>query len=471
MKQEPHEAAESQQPIVPVATPARSNLPPPAVADKLVHDMLNRTATQEQLQQTPQAPGKPEPAQPPQSKTPNDIEPRPAKKGRDPVRHARKQKFYRSLESPNSPQVVKELARRAREGSKKNEKLAVLFEEWAASGEDWKKSKLVIEMRTKDRHRVRGSRRWLTESEISAKYNSPEIAKDICRNKLENEQLRATTVREHPDLPGRQDMWQYLIFDFSTETEDHDEILTNLFQMEDASSDEAGHSHAKKKDTQKKKKKKTKGKSSKSKKKGKQSSSSSSSSSSSKSANTVSSSSSSNKKTKKSKKDKKNGKRKDRGDDGSPSRPAMSEAEKKKMEKDKARQDEKDRKKQEKEDEKRRKEEIKEEKQRKEKEEKEAKREQEKEKEKKRSLVRKEIAALTQCLQDVSKRLANAAALSPGLKKAVEEDLTADKGKLSNQRDMLETALASDQVDQMPAIAETAAAAVKDYKVRKTRQV
>jgi hypothetical protein len=268
--------------------------------------------------------------------------------------------------------------------------LAVLFEEWAASGEDWKKSKLVIEMRTKDRHRVRGSRRWLTESEISAKYNSPEIAKDICRNKLENEQLRATTVREHPDLPGRQDMWQYLIFDFSTGTEDHDEILSNLFQMEDASSDEAGHSHAKKKDTQKKKKK-TKGKSSKSKKKGKQSSSSSSSSSSFKSANTVSSSSSSNKKTKKSKKDKKNGKRKDRGDDGSPSRPAMSEAEKKKMEKDKARQDEKDRKKQEKEDEKRRKEEIKEEKQRKEKEEKEAKREQEKEKEKKRSLVRKEL--------------------------------------------------------------------------------
>lgn len=99
VKQEPHEAAESKQPIVPVATPARSNLPTPAVAGKLVHDMLNRTATQDQLQQTPQAPGKPEPAQPPQSKTPVEAEPRPAKKGRDPVRHARKQKFYRSLES------------------------------------------------------------------------------------------------------------------------------------------------------------------------------------------------------------------------------------------------------------------------------------------------------------------------------------------------------------------------------------
>ena len=183
-------------------------------------------------------------------------------------------------------------------GSRKNEKLAVLFEEWASSGEDWTKSRMVIEMKTKDRHRVRGSRRWLTESEISEKYNSPEIARDICTNKLENEQLRATTVREHPDLPGRKDMWQYLVFDFSTETEDHDEILTNLFQMEDASSDEAGH---KKKDSQKKKK--AKGKSSKSKKKGKRSSSSSSSSSSSKSVNSVSSSSSSsNKKTKKSKK-------------------------------------------------------------------------------------------------------------------------------------------------------------------------
>ena len=99
VKQEPHEAAESKQPTVPVATPARSNLPPPAVADKLVHDMLNRTKTQDQLAQTPQAPGKPEPAQPPQSKMAVDAEPRKAKKGRDPVRHARKQKFYRSLES------------------------------------------------------------------------------------------------------------------------------------------------------------------------------------------------------------------------------------------------------------------------------------------------------------------------------------------------------------------------------------
>ena len=39
-------------------------------------------------------------------------------------------------------------------GSKKNEKLAVLFEEWAASGEDWKKSKLVIE----DKRQAQGER-------------------------------------------------------------------------------------------------------------------------------------------------------------------------------------------------------------------------------------------------------------------------------------------------------------------------
>ena len=214
----------------------------------------------------------------------------------------------------------------------------MLFEEWAGSGEDWTKSRMVIEMKTRDRHRVKGSRRWLTESEIATKYGSAEIAHEIIQHKLDNENLRATSVREHPDLPGRKDMWQYLIFDFSTETEEHDEILSNLFQMEDASSDEADHSRAKKKD-KRKAKKKTKGKHSKSKKKGKRSSSSSSSSSSSKSAKTVSSSSSSsNKKSKKCKKDKKS-KKKPRADDSSPERPTMSDAQNKKLEKDKAKQE------------------------------------------------------------------------------------------------------------------------------------
>ena len=99
VKQEPHEATGSKEPNVPVATPARSNLPPPPVASKLVKDMLNRTTTQEQLHQAPQTPGKSDPAHPPQSKPPVEAEPGKAKKGRDPVRHARKQKFYRSLES------------------------------------------------------------------------------------------------------------------------------------------------------------------------------------------------------------------------------------------------------------------------------------------------------------------------------------------------------------------------------------
>ena len=141
-----------------------------------------------------------------------------------------------------------------RSGSEENEKLQVLFEEWAGSEEDWSKSNLIIQMRSRNKHSKKGCRRWLTQREIADKYGSAEIAADIVRLKLEDRKARASTVRDHPDLPGREDMRQFLVFDYSEETDERDEILESLFSVEDGSDKDdvptnsgRGRGHAKRK--------------------------------------------------------------------------------------------------------------------------------------------------------------------------------------------------------------------------------
>lgn len=264
-----------------------------------------------------------------------------------------------------------------------------MFEEWAGSEEDWSKSNLIIQMKSRNKHSKKGCRRWLTQREISDKYSSEEIAADIVRLKLEDSKARASTVRDHPDLPGREDMRQFLVFDYSEETDERDEILESLFSMEEGSDQEdvptasgRSRSHAKKKDsrTPKKKRRSTSSSSSSSTRK----SSSSDSSRSSHSAKT-----SKTKKTKHGKKAKKEKKRKHNSPDKNKD-PEMTEAQKKKAEKAKAKEEEAQRKKAEREEEKRQKDEKKEMQRAEERKEKEEKRQMEKEKDRKRAVAKKE---------------------------------------------------------------------------------
>lgn len=269
----------------------------------------------------------------------------------------------------------------------------MLFEEWAGSNESWKKSNLILQMTTRESRKVRGGRRWLTEREISAKYNSPEIASDIIKAKLENEVLRQTSVRCHPDLPDKPEMNQYLIWDFGVETDERDEILESLFNMEDGSDSEgeAEDSSNKKNAKKNKKKSKTDGKSKKKKKR--RSSFSSSSAPSSLKSTSSSESTKKKRKNEKKKKNKKHGKNKKSSEDDSGSEasvPKLTDAQKRKAEREQAKKDEQERKRLAKEEEKERKDKEKEEKKEKERQEKEAKREAEKDKERKRNLVKKE---------------------------------------------------------------------------------
>ena len=275
-----------------------------------------------------------------------------------------------------------------RPGSKKNEKLQVLFEEWAGSEEDWSKSNLIIQMRSRNKHSKKGCRRWLTQREIADKYGSADIAADIVRLKLEDNKTRASTVRDHPDLPGREDMRQFLVFDYSEETDERDEILESLFSVEEGSDQDdvptslgRGRSHAKKKDSRKSKKKRRRSTSSSSRSSTRKSSSSDSS----KSSHSAKTSKTKTKRGKKAKKEKKQKGSPDKNKDRE-----LTEAQRKKAEKAKEKEEEAQRKKAEREEVKRQNDEKKEMQRAEERKEKEEKRQIEKEKDRKRSLAKKE---------------------------------------------------------------------------------
>ena len=263
-------------------------------------------------------------------------------------------------------------------GSDKNAKLAVLFEEWSGAREDWDKSEMITQMRSKDKHRVKGCRKWLTMGEITAKYNSASIAWEICKLKLESETLSKSQVRYHPDLPGRDDMRQYLVYDYAEEVDQHDSVLESLFRCEDGDSRTDQKRRRRGRSPEKRKKQK----------KNKKVSSSSSTASSASRSSSQSSSQQSNQtrrtnKTTKGKKNKKDKKvRKDKEKE-------MTDADRKRAEKERAKEDEKEKKKLEKEEAKRQKEEEKQQEKARKKMITEQKREVQKMKEKKRSAAKK----------------------------------------------------------------------------------
>lgn len=82
-----------------------------------------------------------------------------------------------------------------------------------------------------------------------------------------------------------------------------------------------------------------------------------------------------------------------------------------------------------------------------------------------------EITSLNQALQDISKRKAQAQGLSQALKDAMLDHLENEKKALTDLRSILENHLEKDQVDQMERDASRAAAAVKQYRENKKRQV
>ena len=75
------------------------------------------------------------------------------------------------------------------------------MEEWMSSKGNWKESKLYQHMTLKKMERTHGARVWLTRSQLVKKYDSEEIADDICNTKLTDAELYESHTKPHPDCP------------------------------------------------------------------------------------------------------------------------------------------------------------------------------------------------------------------------------------------------------------------------------
>ena len=80
--------------------------------------------------------------------------------------------------------------------------MALLQEQWAACEGIWSQSELYFSIKQSRLHRKKGCRKWMTRSEIAAKYSSASIAQTIVDAKESDEVASKTQVRLHPDCHG-----------------------------------------------------------------------------------------------------------------------------------------------------------------------------------------------------------------------------------------------------------------------------
>jgi hypothetical protein len=81
------------------------------------------------------------------------------------------------------------------------ETMAILWEEWLGSNDDWKKSQYAIRLSKSHSHEKIGARRWMTFKQLIAKYDDVSIAESIRESKRSDPKLRADHVKPHPDCP------------------------------------------------------------------------------------------------------------------------------------------------------------------------------------------------------------------------------------------------------------------------------
>lgn len=80
-------------------------------------------------------------------------------------------------------------------------KLAVLQEQWESCAGEWTKSSFYESIKSENRTRRQGSRRWMTRQQVRAKYGDNAVADLICDSKLKDEQTKNEQTKPHWDCP------------------------------------------------------------------------------------------------------------------------------------------------------------------------------------------------------------------------------------------------------------------------------
>ena len=95
-----------------------------------------------------------------------------------------------------------EIQRAGRSAHRDSAKLQILMEQWASCEGAWRHSEFFLQIRQKNRHRQFGSRRWMTKSELVAKYGSVAIATQIIEAKEHDADASVNQIRAHRDMHG-----------------------------------------------------------------------------------------------------------------------------------------------------------------------------------------------------------------------------------------------------------------------------
>ena len=80
--------------------------------------------------------------------------------------------------------------------------MAVLWEEWLHSNEDWSRSTYVTTLKKTSSTESMGCRRWMTKADILKKYNGNNQHCDaIVEAKESDPVLKKSQIKPHPDAP------------------------------------------------------------------------------------------------------------------------------------------------------------------------------------------------------------------------------------------------------------------------------
>ena len=81
---------------------------------------------------------------------------------------------------------------------------SILFEAWMSCSGNWKQSKFLLSIRSRESHKIKGVRKWFTRAELRTKFGDGP-AEDMITRKRNDAELAQSEIRKHPDLPNSEE--------------------------------------------------------------------------------------------------------------------------------------------------------------------------------------------------------------------------------------------------------------------------
>ena len=119
--------------------------------------------------------------------------------------------------------------------------MSVLYEDWHEAGEDWTKAKNYLQVTSKEKQQRYGVREWLTRAQMEQKFGM-EGAEAIILRKLEDEKIRKTEVRMHPEAPTCQNLMQFLTLNMEKEVDSTETCVNRLYEAAEQSDSDSSSS-------------------------------------------------------------------------------------------------------------------------------------------------------------------------------------------------------------------------------------